>query len=415
MSDWEKVSLHRLANITMGQSPDSLYYNTVGIGIRFLQGCAEFGDKYPLSVIHCSQPKKIASKNSILFSVRAPVGRINIADTDYCIGRGLAGIFAQNIVPEYLYQYLLWYEKFLQIFSQGSTFSSINSNELYNLEVNKPINKNEQTAIAHILSTVDKAIEHTEKLIAKYKRIKTGLMQDLLTKGIDENGNIRSVKTHQFKDSPLGRIPFEWDIYSLDEASILVTDGSHSSPKPNNSPYIIATVKDMLYDDFNYDQCTQIAESDFNLLSKQNCSPIYGDVLLSKDGTIGNSFVYKTFNKIIVLSSIAIIRLKAKFNPFYLNHILKSFYFDKQLLQIQSGSALKRIVVRDIKKLTFPFPNSIDEQKQIANKIQHIDEFIKIHLNEKNKLFKLKSGLMQDLLTGKVRISEELIAEINKN
>ena len=71
----------------------------------------------------------------------------------------------------------------------------------------------EQTQIATILSKVDEAITQTEQLIAKYTRIRTGLMQDLLTKGIDENGNIRSEETHEFKDSPLGRIPKEWKKY----------------------------------------------------------------------------------------------------------------------------------------------------------------------------------------------------------
>jgi len=295
----------------------------------------------------------------------------------------------------------------------GGTRSKLNQRELKTITISIPQQKSEQTAIAHILSTVDKAIEQTEKLIAKYKRIKTGLMRDLLTKGIDENGNIRSEKTHKFKDSPLGRIPVEWEVHSLEEISTLITDGSHNSPKSQSSPYVIATVKDMLDDDFNYDQCTQISETDFNLLSKQNCAPIFGDVLLSKDGTIGNSFVYKTNRKIIVLSSIAIIRPKDKYDPYYLNYLLQSFYFDIQLLQIQSGSALKRIVVRDIKKLAFPFPANNIEQKLIAAKIHNMDEYIKIQQVEKNKLSKLKSGLMQDLLTGKVRVPEELIEEIN--
>ena len=73
----------------------------------------------------------------------------------------------------------------------------------------------EQSKIAEVLSTVDRAIEQTEALIAKQQRIKTGLMQDLLTRGIDEHGNLRSEQTHEFKDSPLGRIPVEWELRSL--------------------------------------------------------------------------------------------------------------------------------------------------------------------------------------------------------
>ncbi|NQS90253.1 restriction endonuclease subunit S, partial [Patescibacteria group bacterium] len=75
----------------------------------------------------------------------------------------------------------------------------------------------EQRKIAEILETVDKALEKADKIIEKHKRIKQGLMQDLLTKGIDENGQMRSEKTHRFRDSPLGRIPQEWDAVKLGE------------------------------------------------------------------------------------------------------------------------------------------------------------------------------------------------------
>lgn len=78
--------------------------------------------------------------------------------------------------------------------------------------------KKEQEKIAAVLSKIDLTIAQTEAIIAKQQRIKTGLMQDLLTKGIDENGNIRSEETHEFKDSPLGRIPVEWESNNLSQA-----------------------------------------------------------------------------------------------------------------------------------------------------------------------------------------------------
>ncbi|MEO0247705.1 MAG: restriction endonuclease subunit S, partial [candidate division WOR-3 bacterium] len=86
-----------------------------------------------------------------------------------------------------------------------------------------PENPIEQQKIAEILETFDNAIEKTDKIIEKYKRIKQGLMQELLTKGIDEKGNIRSEKTHQFKDSPVGRIPVEWEVKRLGEIGEIVS------------------------------------------------------------------------------------------------------------------------------------------------------------------------------------------------
>ena len=98
----------------------------------------------------------------------------------------------------------------------------------------------EQHKIAEILSIVDQAIEQTEALIAKQQRIKTGLMQDLLTRGIDEHGNLRSEQTHQFKDSPLGRIPVEWDVNEIQE---LLSD---VNPPMRSGPFGSALLKEEL-------------------------------------------------------------------------------------------------------------------------------------------------------------------------
>ncbi len=99
--------------------------------------------------------------------------------------------------------------------SHGSTMQHITRKELDRFTVQLPVSEKEQIQIATILSTIDKAIEQIEIIIAKQQRIKTGLMQDLLTRGIDEHGNIRSEATHQFKNSPLGRIPVGWGVSSL--------------------------------------------------------------------------------------------------------------------------------------------------------------------------------------------------------
>ncbi len=116
-----------------------------------------------------------------------------------------------------------WFEKMA---AQAINQASINQSTIKDLLLDIPTSKPEQTKIAEILSTVDRAIEQTEALIAKQQRIKTGLMQDLLTRGIDEHGNLRSEQTHQFKDSPLGRIPVEWEVYDLESVAEFVTSGS---------------------------------------------------------------------------------------------------------------------------------------------------------------------------------------------
>ena len=112
----------------------------------------------------------------------------------------------------------------------GSTRFGLAIGTIEKLDVPTPP-PDEQAKIAEVLSTVDRAIEQTEALIAKQQRIKTGLMQDLLTRGIDEHGNLRSEQTHKFKDSPLGRIPVEWDIASVGSVTKSVTSGSRGWAK----------------------------------------------------------------------------------------------------------------------------------------------------------------------------------------
>ena len=108
----------------------------------------------------------------------------------------------------YFYYALKGWEDYLKGQTAGSGIPHVDKEILGALSLFN-CQKSEQTKIAEILSTVDQAIDQTEALIAKQQRIKTGLMQDLLTRGIDENGNLRSEETHEFKDSPLERIPVE--------------------------------------------------------------------------------------------------------------------------------------------------------------------------------------------------------------
>jgi type I restriction enzyme, S subunit len=256
-SGWKTEALGQIARLTMGQSPDSKHYSGEDTGWPFLQGCAEFRSRFPTAALYCSQKRKLGKEGSILFSVRAPVGRINIADRDYIIGRGLAAIEGLEVHQEYLEQYLTFITPSFRNASQGSTFEAINARELNGWPIAHPSAKPEQTKIAEILSMVHRAIEQTEAFIAKQQRIKTGLMQDLLTRGIDEHGNVRSEQTHPFKDSPLGRIPAEWKVISLgDIAEIIDPNPSHRYPQPCDTGVPIASTENFESDnDFDPSAC----------------------------------------------------------------------------------------------------------------------------------------------------------------
>ncbi|HJJ06087.1 MAG TPA: restriction endonuclease subunit S [Clostridiaceae bacterium] len=155
---FNKIKLKDIADINMGQSPSGSSYNNNGRGIPFLQGNKTFGFLYPTIDTWTTEPKKIGKRNSVLMSVRAPVGDLNIANKDICIGRGLCSIEMKNGNNQYLYYLLKNSIKKIKMKSTGTVFDSINRKELENIEI-LDFNKSQQKKISKVLFDIDKKIE----------------------------------------------------------------------------------------------------------------------------------------------------------------------------------------------------------------------------------------------------------------
>ena len=153
-----KCKLNDIATITMGQSPKGSSYNANKEGKPFLQGRKTFGRIYPHIDTWTTEPNRMAQKGSILMSVRAPVGDVNIANNEICIGRGLCSINAKNGNNNYLYYLLLNSKANIVNKSFGTVFDSINRDQLENLEINAH-NEDDQIKISKILSKIDEKIE----------------------------------------------------------------------------------------------------------------------------------------------------------------------------------------------------------------------------------------------------------------
>jgi len=175
------IKLKKVADVVMGQSPSSRFYNIEKKGLPFLQGKAEFGEISPYPVKWCSQLIKIAKRNDVLISVRAPVGNTNLADQDYCIGRGVAAIRPQsNLNSFYLFNYLQIAKEQIANFGSGSTFKAINREVLENFQI--PILPfPEQCEIADILQTIDQKIEIEQKKKALYEELFKTMLNKLMT------------------------------------------------------------------------------------------------------------------------------------------------------------------------------------------------------------------------------------------
>ena len=176
--DWNLRRLGEVAKIIMGQSPSSKYYNYKNIGIPLIQGNADIVNRYAVIRAYTSVITKKCNSGDIIMSVRAPVGHISKTSFEACIGRGVCSISYEN---DFLYHLLVCLESQWFKLSKGSTFDSINSDEIKSLSIAIPVNKEEQKAIAQVLSDIDTEITALEKRRAKTQAIKQGMMQELLT------------------------------------------------------------------------------------------------------------------------------------------------------------------------------------------------------------------------------------------
>ena len=157
--EWKTVELKSIVDVTMGQSPKSEFYNDNFEGMPFLQGNKTFGDKYPSFELYTTSIKKVAKKSSVLMSVRAPVGDLNIASEDICIGRGVCGLQMKKGDNEFLYYLLKANIPHLINKESGTVFGSINKNDIETFEVMLPADIEDQMKILTILKNIDDKIE----------------------------------------------------------------------------------------------------------------------------------------------------------------------------------------------------------------------------------------------------------------
>jgi type I restriction enzyme S subunit len=135
---WEISSLGKECQIVMGQSPKSEFYNEQGVGLPFHQGVSYFGDWFPTHTIYCSVENRIAEEGDVLFSVRAPVGRMNLADTRLIVGRGLAAIRCKPRHREFIFEQLkvIFYEE--DLIGGGTIFQSVTKDDVHKIGLVKP-------------------------------------------------------------------------------------------------------------------------------------------------------------------------------------------------------------------------------------------------------------------------------------
>ena len=282
-------------------------------------------------------------------------------------------------------------KKDIERLTQGTTIIHLYSSGLKNLEIILPPIQ-EQNKIAVILSKVDDDIEKTDEIIQKADELKKGLMQELLTKGIGHE---------KFKKTELGEIPEEWEIKELKEITSRIGDGLHGTPKySNESNYYFINGNNISDKMINvYPVTKHISFEEYQLHKKELSNRT---ILLSINGTIGNVGFYNN-EKVALGKSVSYINCNDSINKEFIAYQLESArvlnYFTKEL----TGTTIKNLSLGTIRQTPIFVPK-IKEQQKVAGIISSVDNKIEINKLIKNKLTQLKKGLMNDLLSGRVRV-----------
>lgn len=327
--------------------------------------------------------------------------------------RGKRGILSSTMVKiapiagthgNYIYYSLKLQEPSLKSKTAGSGIPHVDKEAFFNLEIFLPETRHQST-IATILSTIDQAIEKTERLITKYERIKTGLMQDLLTRGIDEQGRIRREETHAFKDSPLGRVPVEWEVKRFNELYEMKSGGTPSR-KAFEKYYLNGEVFWVKTLDLNERYIVSSDERITQIALEESSCTIFPEntVLIAMYGgweQIGRTSILKVqaaTNQAIT----ALINPKEEVCSEYVQLCLQNLKYKWKKFAVSTRKD-PNITKTDIGNFMIPFP-SFDEQIEIVNRVAEATRKIEVEKHAKNKYEALKTALMQDLLTGKVRV-----------
>lgn len=371
-------------------------------------------------------------KGTLLLSAAGTIGRVVVFDGKDSYFQDSNIVWIDNDETKVTNDFLFYcYSRMQWKTEEGGIVSRLYNANLKSTSFIAPKSLAEQQRIAKALSDVDALISTTEKLIQKKKNIKQGSMQELLTgkkrlpgfgdKQTDlfvPNGThtkeVKDVSPEQIrlsakmKQTELGEIPEDWEVKNINKECTIKArigwQGLKSTEYLDSGDYILITGTDFDSGFINWKSCSYVTKWRFD--QDKNIQIKQGDVLITKDGTIGKvAFLNEIPMQGTLNSGVFVIRPKNpdKMDSVFLSLIFKSFWFDAFLEQITSGSTIVHLYQKDFVKFNFPLPSK-EEQTAIANVLSSMDKEIETLNTKLEKYRNLKTAMMQQLLTGKIRL-----------
>jgi len=367
--EWERTSLGEKCKIIMGQSPDSASYNTIGVGIPLVQGNADIKNRVSCPNRHTSKPTKICRPNSVLLSVRAPVGTVGIANQTLCLGRGVCAIESDN--NAFLYQFLIFKEDSWRNIEQGGTFTAINGDDIKKFTFIMPC-EIEREKIATFLSLIDSSIATQRKLVELLKKHKRGLIKRLF----------RPNEHTKWKSVRLGEVGTFHKGAPLSKADI----------SEDGKPFILYGELYTTYGEIIKDVVRRTtAEIDIPYLSR--C----GDVIIPTSGETAEEIATASciMSDGVVLGGDLNIYRSEHIDGRFLAYAVR-FIISRDISRIAQGVSVVHISATELKRISVSIPSK-DEQIRIISVLENYDNRILHSYDILKKLEVTKDGLLQQL------------------
>lgn len=294
----------------------------------------------------------------------------------------------------------------MEILARGTTMQRISRSALGQVRFAFP-SPNEQMAIASFLdretAKIDTLVAEQEQLITLLKEKRQAVISHAVTKGLDT-----SVPMKDSGVEWLGEVPSHWEVTHLKRRCALVTDGAHISPETEGGVHLFVSTKDISDDGIDFDGALRTSPASYEYMVKTGCQPASGDVLFSKDGTIGRTVVVNGATEFVIASSLIIIRpIPDQLNSDFLNALCQSWVVSQQVDGFVKGAGLPRLSIQNLLKVVGVFP-PIDEQVQIANYLSDLDMRSRTLALEAERTVALlkerRSALISAAVTGQIDV-----------
>ena len=352
------VKLKDVCTINMGQSPSSDSYNENGHGVPFFQGNADFGERYPVTRKWCSTPTKMAAPEDILISVRAPIGAMNYAKEECCIGRGLAALTPnrEKVTPEYIFWLLKGKNEELNCKGTGSTFKAIGRSILEETLVPN-ISLEKQTECAIILEKTYRVILSRKQQLQKLDELVKARFVEMFgdsefntmqwpTKKLSELCAVSSSKRIYQKEQSTEGVPF-----------LRISDLNERIDNVKNAPELFIPI------------------NKYNELKENGLVPTEGDILVTSRGTLGRCYIVRPEDEFYFQDGMIswLSDLNSQITSVYLSQLFAMSGIQKQIASLQAGSTVAYLSITMLKKLNIMLP-PLDRQEQFAAFVEQTDK-----------------------------------------